>query len=110
MCVGAAAYPRTVEHLLPALVFVGRTGIRWAAAFAHYNAICAARNMPVLYHHHSTTGGSKRAHNRIKTKGGMMNPWRRYSWESTLAALLIFEILAFGLINPRLLDINVLTF
>ncbi|MDI5530800.1 autoinducer 2 import system permease LsrD, partial [Salmonella enterica subsp. enterica serovar Cerro] len=38
----------------------------------------------------------------------MMNPWRRYSWEIALAALLIFEILAFGLINPRLLDINVL--
>lgn len=27
-----------------------------------------------------------------------MNPWRRYSWEIALAALLIFEILAFGLI------------
>ncbi|EBY8918197.1 autoinducer 2 ABC transporter permease LsrD [Salmonella enterica subsp. enterica serovar Typhimurium] len=40
----------------------------------------------------------------------MMNPWRRYSWEIALAALLIFEILAFGLINPRLLDINVLLF
>ncbi|EDC2063621.1 branched-chain amino acid ABC transporter permease, partial [Salmonella enterica] len=26
----------------------------------------------------------------------MMNPWRRYSWEIALAALLIFEILAFG--------------
>lgn len=39
-----------------------------------------------------------------------MNPWRRYSWEIALAALLIFEILAFGLINPRLLDINVLLF
>ncbi|ECX3870015.1 branched-chain amino acid ABC transporter permease, partial [Salmonella enterica] len=23
----------------------------------------------------------------------MMNPWRRYSWEIALAALLIFEIL-----------------
>ncbi|MGP3566970.1 autoinducer 2 ABC transporter permease LsrD, partial [Salmonella enterica subsp. enterica serovar Dublin] len=40
----------------------------------------------------------------------MMNPWRRYSWEIALAALLIFEILAFGVINPRLLDINVLLF
>lgn len=39
-----------------------------------------------------------------------MNPWRRYSWEIALAALLSFEILAFGLINPRLLDINVLLF
>lgn len=39
-----------------------------------------------------------------------MNPWRRYSWEIALAALLIFEILAFGVINPRLLDINVLLF
>ncbi|MCD3189215.1 hypothetical protein, partial [Salmonella enterica] len=28
----------------------------------------------------------------------MMNPWRRYSWEIALAALLIFEIMAFGLI------------
>lgn len=53
---------------------------------------------------------AKRTHNRIKQRGGMMNPWRRYSWEIALAALLIFEILAFGVINPRLLDINVLLF
>lgn len=39
-----------------------------------------------------------------------MNAWRRYSWEIALAALLVFEILAFGVINPRLLDINVLLF
>lgn len=39
-----------------------------------------------------------------------MNPWRRYSWEMTLSALLIFEILAFGMVNPRLLDVNVLLF
>lgn len=36
---------------------------------AHYNAICAARNMPVLYHHPlHYRRKQKRTHNRIKTK------------------------------------------
>lgn len=39
-----------------------------------------------------------------------MNLWRRYSWEMALTALLICEILAFGIVNPRLLDSNVLLF
>lgn len=39
-----------------------------------------------------------------------MNLWRRYSWELALAVLLVLEILAFGFINPRLLDVNVLLF
>ncbi|MGX2967936.1 autoinducer 2 ABC transporter permease LsrD [Ursidibacter sp. B-7004-1] len=33
---------------------------------------------------------------------------KKYSWELTLFILLIIEILGFGVINPRLLDINVL--
>ncbi|MGY4674378.1 autoinducer 2 ABC transporter permease LsrD [Ursidibacter arcticus] len=33
---------------------------------------------------------------------------KKYSWEFTLFILLIIEILGFGVINPRLLDINVL--
>ncbi len=39
-----------------------------------------------------------------------MAHWRRYGWELALAALLLLEILAFGLANPRMLDINVLLF
>ncbi|POP44720.1 autoinducer 2 ABC transporter permease LsrD [Superficieibacter electus] len=39
-----------------------------------------------------------------------MNAWRRYNWEIALAVLLVLEILAFGFINPRLLDVNVLLF
>ncbi|KNC11266.1 hypothetical protein AC791_04875 [Klebsiella sp. RIT-PI-d] len=39
-----------------------------------------------------------------------MNIWRRYSWEIALAVLLVLEILAFGLINPRMLEVNVLMF
>lgn len=39
-----------------------------------------------------------------------MNLWRRYNWEMALTALLICEILAFGIVNPRLLDSNVLLF
>lgn len=39
-----------------------------------------------------------------------MTLWRRYSWELALAVLLVLEILAFGFINPRLLDVNVLLF
>lgn len=39
-----------------------------------------------------------------------MNAWQRYSWEMALAALLILEIVAFGIINPSLLDLNVLLF
>lgn len=39
-----------------------------------------------------------------------MANWRRYGWELALAALLVIEILAFGVINPRMLDINVLLF
>lgn len=34
----------------------------------------------------------------------------RYGWELALALLLLVEIAAFGLINPRMLDINVLLF
>lgn len=33
---------------------------------------------------------------------------KKYSWEIALLGLLIIEILGFGLVNPRLLDINVL--
>ncbi|WP_058914269.1 autoinducer 2 ABC transporter permease LsrD [Entomohabitans teleogrylli] len=39
-----------------------------------------------------------------------MTLWRRYGWETALAALLLIEILAFGLVNPRMLDINLLLF
>lgn len=39
-----------------------------------------------------------------------MANWRRYGWELALAALLLIEILAFGVVNPRMLDINVLLF
>lgn len=39
-----------------------------------------------------------------------MTHWRRYGWELALAALLLIEILAFGFVNPRMLDINVLLF
>lgn len=39
-----------------------------------------------------------------------MANWRRYGWELALAALLVIEILAFGMVNPRMLDINVLLF
>lgn len=39
-----------------------------------------------------------------------MNLYRRYGWELTLAALLVLEILLFGLSNSRMLDINVLLF
>lgn len=30
----------------------------------------------------------------------------RYGWELALAALLVIEIVAFGAINPRMLDLN----
>ncbi|MBE0149044.1 autoinducer 2 ABC transporter permease LsrD [Serratia sp. PL7] len=40
----------------------------------------------------------------------MMAQWRRFGWELALAALLLIEILAFGVVNPRMLDINVLLF
>ncbi len=43
-------------------------------------------------------------------EGGIMNLYRRYGWELTLAALLVLEILLFGLSNSRMLDINVLLF
>lgn len=39
-----------------------------------------------------------------------MAQWRRFGWELALAALLLIEILAFGVVNPRMLDINVLLF
>lgn len=39
-----------------------------------------------------------------------MANWRRYGWELALAALLLIEILAFGVVNPRMLDVNVLLF
>lgn len=32
----------------------------------------------------------------------------RYGWELALAALLVIEIVAFGAINPRMLDLNML--
>lgn len=34
----------------------------------------------------------------------------RYGWELALAALLVIEIVAFGVINPRMLDLNMLLF
>ncbi len=34
----------------------------------------------------------------------------RYGWELALAALLVMEIVAFGAINPRMLDLNMLLF
>lgn len=34
----------------------------------------------------------------------------RYGWELALAALLVIEIVAFGAINPRMLDLNMLLF
>ncbi|MDB6368150.1 autoinducer 2 ABC transporter permease LsrD [Photorhabdus bodei] len=37
-----------------------------------------------------------------------MNIGQRYGWELALAALLIIEILLFGIANPRMLDINIL--
>ncbi|CDH01216.1 AI2 transporter; membrane component of ABC superfamily [Xenorhabdus bovienii str. feltiae Moldova] len=40
----------------------------------------------------------------------MMNALQRYGWETALAALLVMEILLFGMVNPRMLDINVLLF
>ncbi|WP_275377105.1 autoinducer 2 ABC transporter permease LsrD [Xenorhabdus bovienii] len=40
----------------------------------------------------------------------MMNALQRYGWETALAALLVMEILLFGIANPRMLDINVLLF
>ena len=33
---------------------------------------------------------------------------KKYSWEVTLFCLVIIEILGFGMINPRMLDLNVL--
>ncbi|MGR6982114.1 autoinducer 2 ABC transporter permease LsrD [Testudinibacter sp. P27/CKL/0425] len=35
---------------------------------------------------------------------------KRYGWEITLFILLVVEILGFGLINPRMLDLNVLLY
>lgn len=37
-----------------------------------------------------------------------MSILKRYSWEFALFVLLVVEILGFGVVNPRLLDINVL--
>ena len=39
-----------------------------------------------------------------------MTRLHRYGWELALAALLVIEILGFGTLNPRLLDLNVLLF
>ncbi|MDN5681399.1 MAG: autoinducer 2 import system permease LsrD, partial [Ewingella sp.] len=39
-----------------------------------------------------------------------MNNLKRYGWEGALLALLVVEILLFGLANPRMLDINTLLF
>ncbi|OWY74489.1 autoinducer 2 ABC transporter permease LsrD [Pantoea sp. AMG 501] len=39
-----------------------------------------------------------------------MNLFRRCSWEITLGTLLVLEVLLFGEINPRMLDVNVLLF
>ena len=39
-----------------------------------------------------------------------MTRLHRYGWELALAALLVIEILGFGALNPRLLDLNVLLF
>lgn len=43
-----------------------------------------------------------------KTGGRIMRI--RYGWELALAALLVIEIVAFGAINPRMLDLNMLLF
>lgn len=43
-----------------------------------------------------------------KTGGRVMRI--RYGWELALAALLVMEIVAFGAINPRMLDLNMLLF
>lgn len=43
-----------------------------------------------------------------KTGGCIMRI--RYGWELALAALLVIEIVAFGAINPRMLDLNMLLF
>lgn len=43
-----------------------------------------------------------------KTGGRVMRI--RYGWELALAALLVIEIVAFGAINPRMLDLNMLLF
>ncbi|MEM6049518.1 autoinducer 2 ABC transporter permease LsrD [Erwinia sp. P7711] len=40
----------------------------------------------------------------------MMNNLKRYGWEGALLALLVVEILLFGLANPRMLDVNTLLF
>ncbi|MBZ6388459.1 MAG: autoinducer 2 ABC transporter permease LsrD [Pantoea piersonii] len=40
----------------------------------------------------------------------MMNNLKRYGWEGTLLALLVVEILLFGLTNPRMLDVNTLLY
>lgn len=34
----------------------------------------------------------------------------KFNWESALLALLIVEILLFGALNPRMLDLNMLLF
>ncbi|MEQ1963209.1 autoinducer 2 ABC transporter permease LsrD [Xenorhabdus khoisanae] len=39
-----------------------------------------------------------------------MNVVQRYGWEIALLVLLVAEILLFGMVNPRMLDINVLLF
>ncbi|WP_376751357.1 autoinducer 2 ABC transporter permease LsrD [Pantoea piersonii] len=39
-----------------------------------------------------------------------MNNLKRYGWEGTLLALLVVEILLFGLTNPRMLDVNTLLY
>ncbi|MBC8947519.1 autoinducer 2 ABC transporter membrane protein [Xenorhabdus ehlersii] len=39
-----------------------------------------------------------------------MNRVQRYGWETALLVLLVAEILLFGIVNPRMLDINVLLF
>ncbi|SUB33874.1 autoinducer 2 import system permease protein lsrD [[Pasteurella] mairii] len=35
---------------------------------------------------------------------------KKYGWEATLLILVILEVLGFGLINPRMLDLNVLLY
>lgn len=45
---------------------------------------------------------------QVKTGGCIMRI--RYGWELALAALLVIEIVAFGAINPRMLDLNMLLF
>ncbi|MBE8597733.1 autoinducer 2 ABC transporter permease LsrD [Xenorhabdus sp. BG5] len=42
--------------------------------------------------------------NRVQRYG------QRYGWETALLVLLVAEILLFGIVNPRMLDINVLLF